>query len=184
MTRFSSKRLSREFFARPTLIVARELLGKNIHFHNKVARIVETEAYLGPEDLASHARFASRKRNHIMFGRAGVAYVYFTYGMYKMLNVVTEEEGQAGAVLIRAVEPASGVELATNGPGRLTRALGITVDDNGADLVESGDFYLEDGEEPEEIVESVRVGINYAGEYKDKPWRFYIKDNKFVSRVR
>lgn len=177
-------RLGREFFARPAITVARELLGKNIHFHNKIARIVETEAYLGSEDLASHARFASRKRNQIMFEEAGVVYVYFTYGMYHMLNIVAEEEGKAGAVLIRAVEPVSNVELATTGPGRLTRALGITMDDNGTDLVESEDFYLEDGDfVPEEIVESVRIGINYAGEYKDKLWRFYVKGNSFVSRV-
>jgi len=177
-------RLDRKFFARPTVEVARELLAKNIHFRDKVARVVETEAYLGPEDLASHARFNSRKRNQIMFGSAGYVYVYFTYGMYHMLNIVAEEEGQAGAVLIRAVEPVSNVELATNGPGRLTRAMGITMQENGVDLVGSEEFWVEDsGSVPEEIMETSRVGIGYAGEYRDKLWRFYVKGNPFVSRV-
>jgi DNA-3-methyladenine glycosylase len=176
-------RLGRSFFARSPVLVARELLGKNLHFRGKVARIVETEAYLGSEDLASHARFVSRKRNHLMFGTPGVAYVYFTYGMYYMLNIVADEEGKAGAVLIRAVEPLVGVDLATNGPGRLTKALGITLLENGIDLVGRGDFYLEDGEGANEIVESTRIGIDYAEEYKDKPWRFYVKESRFVSRV-
>jgi DNA-3-methyladenine glycosylase len=175
-------RLERRFFSRPTIIVAKELLGKKIYFRGRVAKVVETEAYLGAEDLASHARFISRKRNQLMFGQPGVAYVYFTYGMYHMLNVVTEESGRAGAVLIRSVEPVKGIHLSTDGPGKLTRAFGVTLAENGVDLLESSFFYLEDGKIPREIVESSRIGVGYSGEYKDKPWRFYVKGNPFVSK--
>ncbi len=176
-------KLDRNFYARPTLTVARDMLGKYLHFHGKIGRIVETEAYLGPEDLASHARFGPKGRSRIMFGPAGYSYVYLTYGMYHMLNIIAEGEGVPGGVLIRAIEPIEGIEGATNGPGRLTRSLGITLIDNGTDLTVSPTFYLEDrGDKIMQIVEAKRVGIDYAGEYRDKPWRFFIKDNSFVSK--
>jgi DNA-3-methyladenine glycosylase len=176
-------RLGRAFFARSALTVAPDLLGKFIVFRGQVGRIVETEAYLGPEDLASHARFSSRRRNAIMFGPAGLAYVYLTYGLHHLLNIVTEKEGQAGAVLVRSLQPVSNIDQPTNGPARLTKALEITLSQNGVDLTKSTSFYLKDeGDKIGEIVKASRIGIDYAGEYKDKPWRFYINGNSFVSR--
>src|SRR5947209_134672 len=100
-----ASKLTTSFYARPTLVVAKELLGKYLVFKNRIGRIVESEAYLGPEDLASHARFNSTSRNKVMFGSPGHAYIYFTYGIHHMLNIVTETDGVAGAVLIRALEP-------------------------------------------------------------------------------
>lgn len=166
-------KLKKDFYQRSTLVVARELLGKYLVLGEKVGKIVETEAYLGPEDLASHARFKSRKRNYLMFETVGVAYVYFTYGMHYMLNVTTEE-GSAGAVLIRALKPIKGIQGETDGPGKLTKALGITKIENGRDLTQ-GDFFLEDNNQPVgPIVETPRIGIDYAGSFKDKPWRFVL----------
>ena len=167
--------LDRSFYARPTLIVAQEMLGKYLVFGDKVAKIVETEAYLGPEDLASHARFKSRKRNYLMYGQAGIAYVYFTYGMYYMLNIVTEQEGSAGAVLIRSLQPAHGISGETNGPGKLTRALNITRLQNGLDVTQPP-MYLEDRADfLGTMITTPRIGIGYAGSYKNKPWRFVLK---------
>jgi DNA-3-methyladenine glycosylase len=175
-------KLNRGFFARPTLDVARDLLGKYLVMGSKVGKIVETEGYLGSEDLGSHARFGPTRRNQVMFGPPGHAYVYFTYGLHYLLNVTTEKDGLAGAVLIRAIEPISGIEQPTNGPARLTRALGINIAQNGQDLTR-GPLRLEDrGETFEDVVQTTRVGIDYAGSYRDKPWRFYIKGNPFVSR--
>lgn len=165
-------RLLNGFYARPTLLVAREMLGKYLIFGEKVGRIIETEAYLGPDDLASHARFKSRKRNYLMFGKPGHAYVYFTYGMYHMLNITTEEEGTAGAVLIRAVEPICGLDHKVDGPGKLTKAFNITKEHNGMALTGES-FCLEDRENQKgSIVTTPRIGIDYAGAYRDKPWRF------------
>lgn len=167
-------KLKRTFYERPTLVVARELLGKYLVRGDKVGQIVETEAYLGPEDLASHARFISRRCNYLMFETAGFAYVYFTYGMHYMLNVTTER-GTPGAVLIRALKPIKGIQGETNGPGKLTKALGITKFDNGRDLTQ-GDFFIKDtNDRVGVIIETPRIGIDYAGSYKDKPWRFVLK---------
>jgi DNA-3-methyladenine glycosylase len=177
-------RLDKDFFARPTLVVAKELLGKYMVFNGKVGRIVETEAYLGPTDLGSHARAGLTKRTSIMFGPPGHAYVYVTYGMHYMLNITAEADSVPGAVLIRALEPVEGIDLATNGPGRLTKALGINLSHNGMDL--SGpDFFVEEdrGDKIGQIVRTPRIGINYAGDYMAKPWRFFIKGNKFVSKL-
>lgn len=175
-------KLGRDFYARPTLAVAREMLGKYLHFQGKIGRIVETEAYLGPEDLGSHARSGVTKRNFLMFGQAGFAYVYMTYGLHFLINITTELEGVPGAVLIRALEPVSGIEGATNGPARLTKALGINLTHKGLDVTKSS-LYLEDrGDKTDSVVETTRVGIDYAGDYAHKPWRFFIKDNQFVSR--
>ena len=118
-------------------------------------------------------------------GVGGFSYVYFTYGMHYMFNVVTEEEGRPCAVLIRALEPVENIEGKTNGPGRLTKALGITKLDNNVDLTKSPDLYIAedlDDQRRFKVARSKRIGVDYAGIYKDKPWRFYIDRNKFVSR--
>lgn len=169
------RQLDRSFYSRSTLVVAQDMLGKYLVFGDKVGQIVETEAYLGPEDLASHARFKSRKRNYLMFGQAGVAYVYFTYGMYHMLNIVTEQEGVAGAVLIRALKPIHGITGETNGPGKLTKALNINQLQNGLDVTQTS-LYLEDrADSIGTVVATPRIGIDYAGTYKNKPWRFVLE---------
>jgi len=193
-------KLKRDFYERGTEIVARELLGKYLvfepphkHFGGK---IVEVEAYLGENDLASHASKSRTKRNEVMFGQAGHAYVYFTYGLFWLFNVVTEKEGVAGAVLIRALEPVEGTEemvvnrggrnghFLTSGPAKITEAFGIDGKINRADLC-SGLIWIEDRGEvikPSKIVAAKRIGVDYAGEWKDKKLRFYIKGSEFISK--
>jgi len=191
------KVLPRAFYARNTLIVAKELLGKHLVRRVKegemVGKIVEVEAYRGPDDPASHAYGGKSPRNKLMFGKAGIAYIYFIYGNHHCLNVTTEREGTPGAVLFRALEPIKGMEVMqknrgtkslsnlTNGPGKLTQALSITKKQNGLDLTNEGELFIHDPEEKEflEIASTKRVGVK-AG--LDKPWRFYIKENRFVSR--
>ena len=171
-----NKRLTKNFFNRPTLRVAKELLGKFLirrTGRKKIrAMITETEAYCGPEDLASHASKGRTKRTEIMFGSPGFAYVYLIYGMYHCLNIVTEKKDYPAAVLIRAVD-ANGV----NGPGKLCRFLKIDRTLNGEDTIKSGKLWIEDGQKlkPAQIGRSKRAGVDYAGSYKDKPWRFFIK---------
>jgi DNA-3-methyladenine glycosylase len=189
------KRLTRKFYNRPTLKVARELLGKYLVVKeggNYVSgKIVETEAYIGPDDPASHAYRGMTPRNKVMFGDPGYAYVYLTYGMHHCLNFVTERKGFPAAVLIRALEPAEGIEIMktrrktedlrnlTSGPAKLCQALGIDRTLNGADLC-SDTIYVEDrGNTSTKIVSTSRIGIK---EGKDKKWRFYIENNKFVSK--
>jgi len=168
--------LTRTFFNRPTLKVAKELLGKFLvrKIGGKIikAMITETEAYCGPKDLACHASKGRTKRTEVMFGPAGHAYVYLIYGMYYCLNIVTEDEGYPAAVLIRAVD-AAGV----NGPGKLCRFFKIDKTFNGEDLIKSKRLWIEEGIKikPEQIKRSKRIGVDYAGEYKDKPWRFFLK---------
>ena len=172
----SQKKLTRTFFNRPTLKVAKELLGKFLvrKIGGKIikAMITETEAYCGPKDLACHASKGRTKRTEVMFGPAGHAYVYLIYGMYYCLNIVTEDEGYPAAVLIRAVD-AAGV----NGPGKLCRFFKIDKTFNGEDLIKSKRLWIEEGIKikPEQIKRSKRIGVDYAGEYKDKPWRFFLK---------
>ncbi|OGN61820.1 MAG: hypothetical protein A3F09_06085 [Chlamydiae bacterium RIFCSPHIGHO2_12_FULL_49_11] len=167
-------RLERDFFSRDTILVAKSLIGAVLVYGTSEAEVIETEAYLGPEDLASHARFKSRKRNHLMFGEPGRLYIYFTYGMYHMLNVVAKESGSAGAVLIRALRPISGIEGKTDGPGKLTKTLKITQIHNGLDAVEGPLFFEDRGLYPP-LMEGLRIGIDYAGIFRDKPWRFIKK---------
>jgi DNA-3-methyladenine glycosylase len=172
-----TKRLTRKFFERPTLKVARELLGKVIVRRigkQKISmRITETEAYIGEKDLASHARFGRTKRNAVMYGRAGVWYPYFIYGMHWMLNVTTEELDQPAAVLIRA-GVLTDADTPIKGPGTLTKTLRVDGSIYGK-IATSGDLYIEDrGERPKKIVRTPRIGIDYAGAYKDKKWRFVI----------
>jgi DNA-3-methyladenine glycosylase len=158
------------------VLVARELLGHILVHGDKRVRIVETEAYVGPEDLACHAARGRRTaRNEVMYGEPGHAYVYFIYGMYYCLNVVTEREGFPAAVLIRAGDPGA------KGPGVLCRELGLTRQHNGLDLTCS-ELRILRGEPAERIVQTTRVGVDYAGEWARKPWRFYEEGNPWVSR--
>jgi DNA-3-methyladenine glycosylase len=161
---------------------------------------VETEAYLGEKDLASHASKGKTKRTEIMFGEPGHAYVYMIYGMYYCLNIVTEEKGTAGAVLIRALEPIilesqkidkeqkyfgqKKIDKVLNGPGKLCREFEIGKEQNGIELSRKNGLWLEQGENMplQNIIKTSRIGVDYAGRWKDKPLRFYIKDNPFVSK--
>ena len=186
--------LPRKFYNRPTLIVARELLGARlIHISNGkklVGLITETEAYFGFDDLASHAKAGRTIRTDPMFGDAGHAYIYFTYGNHWMLNAVTEKEGFPAAVLIRAIQPIEEVDLMmrrrfgrdTFGPGKLTQAMGITKRQNYADLTESTSrLRIEAGiKVPDKSVTiGTRVGLNKTPEpWFSKPWRFLVKNWK------
>ena len=196
------RRLPRSFFTHPdVLTVARRLLGRLLVVRATDGRrcsafIVETEAYRGPQDRASHA-FGGRRtrRTETMYRIGGTAYVYFVYGMYHQFNVVTNVADVPHAVLVRAVEPAEGVGLMrrrrrgvtdrdlTSGPGKLCLALGIGRTLDGADLL--GDrVWIETGERrpPRSAIASgPRIGIDYAGEWAARPWRFWIRDNPFVS---
>ncbi len=177
--------LSTDFYSRDTLSVARDLLGKILIVDTKcltVSRIVEVEAYSG-DDPASHSSRGMTPRCAPMFEVPGRAYVYFIYGMYEMLNFVTEPKGQPGAVLIRAVEPLVGLEgvgkLRTNGPGKLTRALGVEMSHNREPLQGPRFWVADDGFRPPEIAASGRIGIREATE---RQWRFFVPDHPCVSR--
>jgi len=197
------RKLPREFYTRSDVLeVARGLLGKKLVVHHRNGLrgggfIVETEAYHGPEDRASHAYNGRRtNRTETMYGIGGTAYVYFVYGMYNQFNVVTNAEGVPHAILVRAVEPVEGLDVIrrrrhgrseyelTSGPGRLCLALGIDRKLDKADLL--GDrVWIEEGVSisPRQISRGPRIGIDYAEEWIKKPWRFWIKDNPFVSRT-
>ncbi|HYG69691.1 MAG TPA: DNA-3-methyladenine glycosylase [Anaeromyxobacteraceae bacterium] len=180
-------RLPRAFYARDTRVVARALLGKTlVHVDGGVrraARIVETEAYHGPQDLASHARFGPTKRAGIMFGPPGVAYVYLIYGTAHCMNVVTGPEGYPSAVLIRAGEPLEGCLHSTRGPGNLCRALAIRREHDNGRALDGDDLFVLDAPPPREpIVASPRVNVHYAGAWAEKPWRFLLEGNPWVSR--
>jgi DNA-3-methyladenine glycosylase len=181
------QKLPRIFYDRDTIIVAKELLGKFlVHKSNgvkRVGKIVEVEAYLGPHDLAAHSAKGRTKRTEIMFGPPGHAYVYLIYGMYHCMNVVTEREGHASAVLLRAIEPVKNVEGRTCGPGLLCRAMKIDRRLNTHDLL-SENFYIAAPEKSASfaIVKRPRIGVDYAKHWAKRHLRFYIKDNPFVSR--
>ncbi len=192
-------RLPRSFFARPTLQVAPDLLGKclvrRLGDARLVGRIVEVEAYLGHPDAASHASRKNPQRAKIMFGPPGHAYVYMIYGMYHCLNLVAEPDGVAGAVLVRGVEPLEGLDTMrgnrgkampdrnlTSGPGKLCQAFGIDMRLNGANL-RGRTLWVEDrGHGPARICTGPRIGVDYAGEWARKPWRFWEEGNAFVSK--
>lgn len=148
-------------------------------------RIVETEAYVGPDDRASHARVGPRGRAALMFGPAGVAYVYLIYGLHNCFNVVTETPGYPGAVLVRAVEPLDNVDRA-NGPALVCRALAIDRTCNGIDLTTSEHLYLERGEPvgDEQVRAGPRIGVDYAGDWAAHPWRFWVGGSPHVSKLR
>ena len=182
--------LPREFFRRPTLAAARGLLGARLvrvlDGMRLAGIITETEAYIGEEDLGCHAKAGKTKRNAVMYGPAGHAYVYFTYGMHWCLNAVTEQEGFPAAVLIRAIQPVEGVEVIstrrrggdTNGPAKLTQALGIDRALNGADLCDPGaNLWIEAGRPipDEQVLTGPRVGLNNVPEpWRSMPWRFRV----------
>ena len=190
-------RLSRAFYEQPTVEVARQLLGKYLVRIDaagvRAGMILETEAYVGPDDKASHASRGRTPRTSVMFGPAGFAYVYLVYGMHHCLNVVTEQEGYPAAVLIRAVEPSEGMALMqkerplpdvrrlTNGPGKLCQAFGIDRRLNGLDMCGEALFVEDRDTRLIDIVVTTRVGVDYAGPWKDKLWRFYIAGHPGVS---
>ena len=200
------KKLDREFYNRDSIVVARELLGKvlvhEIDGNRISAKIVETEAYMGIEDKAAHSYEGRRTpRVEVMYGGPGFTYVFMIYGMHSCFNVVVNKKGTPQAVLVRAVEPLEGKDWMaqkrfgmpyealtksqrknlTNGPGKLCRACSIDRSLNGMDLC-SNRLYIEEGIKEEfDIVTTKRVGIDYAEEAKDFPWRFYIKENENVS---
>jgi len=183
----------RAFYNRPAIEVARALLGTVLVHGGTAGRIVETEAYLGLQDRAAHSWRGITPRTRVMFGEPGHAYVYLIYGMYECLNVVAEPEGSPGCVLIRALEPlegiprmrrrrpgARGIEDLANGPGKLTLALGIMRRHNGADFT-SGALTIHPPQQQEEIRIGVspRIGIKHCADW---PLRFFVEDNRFVSR--
>jgi DNA-3-methyladenine glycosylase len=194
------KKLPRSFYLQPTLTVAKQLLGKilvrKIGDEILSGKIVEVETYLGENDPASHAYRGKTKRNEVMFQNGGHLYVYFTYGMHFCANIVTEETDKGRAVLIRAVEPLTGIEIMkknrkrvftahslmnlTNGPAKFCQAFGIEREHNGTDLLGS-EIYLTDGVDipASKIVATTRIGIKNGVE---KKWRFYIKGNPLVSK--
>jgi len=202
------KRLNSKFYHQNTFEIARGLLGKfiirKIGKKNLIGKIVETEAYYGPHDLASHASRGKTERTKIMFDQPGTAYIYLIYGMYYCFNIVTEAKDFPAAILIRAIEPIYGFEqipknlkrpLAqnsilntkiANGPGKLCRAFKIDKSLNGENLIISKKLYLaknfKEKIKPSQIKSAKRIGVDYAGKYKDKLWRFYLKDNPFVSK--
>lgn len=192
-------KLPHSFYEQKTIDVAKQLLGKYLvrkHPEGKtIGRIVETEAYIGPQDLACHASRGRTARTEVMFGPAGHAYVYFIYGFYNMLNLVTEATNYPAAVLIRAVEPMDGIELMktrrqngslrnlASGPGKLCQAFAVDRTLNGADL--SGNvLYVEDRSEPAAKIRATpRIGVDYAGKWKSKPYRFLVRGSEFVSKL-
>jgi DNA-3-methyladenine glycosylase len=193
-------KLVRRFYERDTLTVARELIGKKLVHETEEGivsgRIVETEAYIGPDDKAAHSCNGRRtERTGVMYWPGGYAYVYLIYGMYCCFNIVTNVAEKPEAVLIRALEPEKGVELMMkrrnsknlyslcSGPGKLCIAMGISRAENKVDLCGDKLYLLDGGLKPgEEIITTPRKNIDYAGEAKDYPWRFIIRGNKYVSR--
>lgn len=191
--------ISRDFYSRPTLQVARELLGKKLvrleeNGERTSGMIIETEAYIGEADLACHARSGLTPRTSVMYGKPGLAYVYFTYGMHWLLNFVTEAVGFPAAVLIRAVQPVEGIErisvrrqgidqrLWTDGPAKLTRAFAIDKAFNGYDTcAENPKLFVEDGKSfpDSSVTKSPRVGLNTVPEpWKSEPWRFRVSQDE------
>jgi DNA-3-methyladenine glycosylase len=193
--------LQRSFYQQDALTVAKQLLGKILVHESKegttAGRIVETEAYLGPEDRAAHSSEGRRTaRNEVMFGQKGHAYVYFIYGLYYCFNITAGNvPGKPEAVLVRAIEPVEGEEIMakrrgakvkasnlTNGPSKLCMAMEISKTQNKTGLT-APPLYIEDAAlvAQKNIVKTNRVGVDYSGTWKNKPWRFYIKENKYIS---
>jgi DNA-3-methyladenine glycosylase len=187
MTGSSWQKLPRSFYDRDTRAVAREILGSYlVHVVDgveRVGRIVEVEAYLGPHDLAAHSSKGLTRRTRVLFGPPGHAYVYLVYGLHWCMNAVTEREGHGSAVLLRALEPVANVADRTKGPGLLCRAMGIDGRLNAHDLL-SDDFFVAPGlpVEPQEIVTRPRIGVGYSGIWAKELLRFYIAGNPFVSK--
>jgi len=181
-------RLSRRFFQRPTDVVARALIGKTLVFGERAGRIVETEAYFGEDDKASHARFGPTKRAACMFGDVGVSYVYLCYGVHDMFNIVAHTRTGVGAVLIRSLAPIRGIgddSRIAAGPGKLAKALGLTRKHNHIDMLSDNKLFVTRGRSvaAESIQVGARVGVDYAGDWTDKPLRFWLADCPSVSRL-
>jgi DNA-3-methyladenine glycosylase len=179
-------RLPRAFYDRDTRKVARDLVGKVlVHQDGEVrraARIVETEAYHGPRDQASHARAGPTPRAAVMFGPPGRSYVYLVYGISHCMNVVTGPEGFPAAVLLRAAEPVLHCLHSTRGPGNLCRALGIRRETHSGLDLGGPVLWIEDGPRPKgRIVRTARIGVGYAGSWADRPWRFVLAGSPWAS---
>jgi DNA-3-methyladenine glycosylase len=179
------KKLGRSFFHQDAIKLSRALIGTilvhRVRGNEYRARIVETEAYLGPNDLASHSSKGRTKRTEVMFGPAGHAYIYLIYGMYNMFNIVAGKTGKAQAVLIRAAEPLDEWQADLSGPGKLTRALKITRSYHGMDLCGDALYLLSGSRIRPRIKRSKRIGIQYAKEWKDALLRFYDAESAAVS---
>ncbi len=202
------KRLNKKFFQQDTFSIAQSLLGKfiirKINNNLLIAKITETEAYYGKNDLASHASKGKTPRTKLMFDQPGLAYIYLIYGMYYCFNIVTEKKDFPAAVLIRSVEPVHGLKIIhknrkiplaqstklpaqlTNGPGKFCQAFGIDKKLNGENLISSQKLYLSPNYQEKiksgQIKKAKRIGIDYAGSYKNKLWRYYLKNNHFISQ--
>lgn len=194
----TGSKLPRDFYARSVLVVARECIGKILVCRTAegeaAGRIVEAEAYRGPRDLAAHSARGLTPRTQAMFGPPGHAYVYLLYGTSWAMNVVVASHGEPHAVLIRALEPLRGLELMarrrnkpatspelTNGPGKLTHALGIIGADYGRDLCGNRLYLEDDGRRTVGIGRSTRINVDYAGPWAAKLWRFYERGNRYIS---
>ncbi|MEO8444245.1 MAG: DNA-3-methyladenine glycosylase [Gammaproteobacteria bacterium] len=181
------RKLLRRFYARDTVEVAQDLLGKHVvHIvrgRERIGRIVEVEAYLGPHDRAAHSARGRTARTEVMFGPPGHAYVYLIYGIHHCLNIVTEREGHASAVLVRALEPVQNLPGKTSGPGLLCKALGVDRGCNGLDLL-GGQLYLTapPGAGELRVAKRPRIGVDYAGAWARRLLRFYIRGSAHVSR--
>src|SRR6476646_2779979 len=184
-----ARKLPRDFYAPGTLSIARDLIGMHLVHDDggtvRVGRIVETEAYQGPADLAAHSSRGRTARTDVMFGPPGHAYVYFIYGFWYCLNAVTAQAGTPHAVLLRALEPVSAVTDKTWGPGLLCRAMGIDRTLNRADLC-GNVLFIDHPAAPEtvRISRSPRIGVDYAGKWAKKEWRFFDRDSPYVSTAR
>jgi DNA-3-methyladenine glycosylase len=200
------KRLTANFYQQNSFNLAQKLLGcflirKLASGKTIIGKIVEVEVYFGPDDLASHASKGRTKRTELMFGPPGYAYIYLIYGMYNCLNIVTEKNNFPAAILIRSLEPIEGIKLMmsnrhlkhsqlvnkiTNGPGKLCQALRINNKLNGLNLITSQELFIAKNPQlkikPKDIISTKRIGIDYAKHYKNKPWRYYLKKNRFVSK--
>jgi DNA-3-methyladenine glycosylase len=183
------RKLPERFYQQPATELAQALIGK-ILVHQTPrqtyrARIVETEAYCGPEDLASHSSKGLTARTKVMFGPAGHAYVYLIYGIHDMFNIVAGQNlGDAHAVLIRAAEPQDGWQADLAGPGKLARAMRITRADNGLSLTGNKLFLLDPRQQQPKLITTTRIGVDYAKHWKDAPLRFYDAKSKAVSKPR
>ncbi len=176
MSTSNSAKLRRSFFRRGADVVAPELIGctlvRTINSVRYAARIIETEAYVGPHDLASHASKGRTKRTETMFGPAGYAYVYLIYGMYYMLNIVASHEDDPQAVLLRGALPLDGWKVDLSGPGKLARAFGVTLADRGMDMTGEDFYIMKRTQHKPRIISTPRIGVDYAGEWKHAPLRF------------
>jgi DNA-3-methyladenine glycosylase len=182
------RKISHSFFQRDAIRLAQDLIGTilvhRIRGKEYRARIVETEAYVGPRDLASHSSRGRTKRTEVLFGPPGHAYVYLIYGMYEMFNIVAYRAGNGQAVLIRAAEPLDNWKVDLSGPGKLARGLKISRSENGLDLTGEHLFLLHNPGYRPRIRSTKRVGVDYAKEWKDAPLRFFDSDSAAVSARR